>query len=88
MVIGNAILLFIGAQLIQSDRHLSGLDIAYWLVVLLVVSARFVDIKYFAGTDEYGTPASLRHARRFAIKVVSVAGILWLVIHLVIEIRR
>lgn len=88
MAIGNAVLLVVGAQLIQSDQHLSGLDAAFWLIVLLTVGARFIDIRYFAGTDGFGVRSTLADWRRYAIKMVSLAGIVWLVMHLVIELRR
>jgi hypothetical protein len=88
MMIGNGVLFLVGVQLIQSDQHLSGLDAAFWLILLLTVGARFIDIRYFAGTDGFGVPSTLSDWRRYAIKMVSLAGIVWLVMHLVIELRR
>lgn len=88
MAIGNAFLLLIGGHLIQSDQHLSGLDAAFWLILLLTVGARFIDIRYCAGTNGFGVPSTLADWRRYAIKMVSLAGIGWLVMHLVIELRR
>lgn len=88
MAIGNAVLLLVGVQLIQLDQHLSGLDAAFWLILLLTVGARFIDIRYFAGTDGFGVPSTFADWRRHAIKMVSLAGIVWLAMHLVIELRR
>jgi hypothetical protein len=88
MAIGNALLMLIGVQILQSDRRFSGLDVAYLLVVLLIVGARLADIRYFAGADQFGKPSTLADGRRYALKVVSLAGFVWLAVHLVIQIVR
>jgi len=88
MAIRDVVLLIVGVQLIQSDQHLSGFEIAFWLTVLLTVGARLIDIRHFAGTDRFGVPSTLAEWRRYATKMVSLAGIVWLVMHLVIALRR
>jgi hypothetical protein len=40
-----------------------------------------------AHTDGFEVPSTLADWRHYAIKMVSLAGIVWLVMHLVIEIR-
>lgn len=53
MAIGNAVLFLIVVPGFRSGRHFSGLDIASWLVVILIVTARSVDLRHFAGKDEF-----------------------------------
>lgn len=93
MALGDAVLLIVGVHLIHSDRHLSGLNAAFWLTVLLTVNARFTDTRYFAGTDGLVFPSPRSDwkcdaIKCDAIKMVSLAGIAWFVMRLAIEIRR
>ena len=78
---GYLALLLIAPQIAKSARFLSGFDLAYWLVVLLIVGARYADARYFAGVDGFGEPTTNSDLRRHTIKVVLLAGLIWLALH-------
>lgn len=74
--IGSAVLLLIGTQFVQFARQLSGLDVAYKLIVLLIGGARLAEIRYFATTDGFGTPPTLSDGTRYVINVTLLLGLI------------
>lgn len=87
MLAGNAILVVIAAKMATAGGISLPIDVGFWLTVLLIVAARFVDIRYFEGRDEFGNAATMRDWRRHAIWVVSIATLIWLLIRIVAAVR-
>ncbi|OGV66422.1 MAG: hypothetical protein A3K19_27790 [Lentisphaerae bacterium RIFOXYB12_FULL_65_16] len=56
----------------------SALDIAYVLVVALLLAARFVDIRSYRGLTSEGEPATMAHWRRFSLMTCIAGLLLWL----------
>lgn len=80
MVAGN-LALFVLVLSIFNQGGFSLLDGAYWLVVVGLAVARYLDITRFAGLTADGTPASLVHFRRYGTWLVIVATGLWILVH-------
>jgi hypothetical protein len=60
----------------------SRLDVVYWTVVILILAARYADIRYFKGTTAEGNPCSIDDWRRHAFILALLAGAAWLVLRL------
>ncbi|MFO0912123.1 MAG: hypothetical protein U0795_04155 [Pirellulales bacterium] len=88
MALGNAALVLIGLHLVQSAPASVWFDVAYWLVVALIIAARFADIRYYAGTDSLGAPATLDDWRRYSFQLVALAGSGWLIAHALVAFSR
>ena len=84
MALGNLALL-ITAMLIAGNRKtsFSGADIAFWLIVGVLLVARYADIKWLDGhTADNRQAATLRHWRRYAIFLIVISLVVWLLAHL------
>jgi hypothetical protein len=82
MILGNMALLAVAGQLLTCPRGwFSGLDVAYWSVVALLIAARYADIRYCKGTTGEGKPCTLEDWRRYAVIVVLSTGVVWLALH-------
>ena len=80
---GNAILLLCLIYIIHN--HVRGLvlvDLGYWLTVVAMVAARWVDIRTYHGDTATGEPATLSHWRQYAVRLASGALVVWIIIHL------
>jgi len=79
MLFGNAIMWFLLAFIVAKRPKLpSALDAIYWLTVLSLVVARFVDIRYHNGRTAYGDdPATLKHWWRYVVLLVIAAFGSW-----------
>ncbi len=82
MAIGNFLLLGC-AGLIAKHKPwtFSAADIGYWTVVLLLLSARFVDIRIFHGETSNGEPATTGHLKRYVAVLIGVACAIWVLAH-------
>jgi hypothetical protein len=83
-LVGNAVLLFMALAIFQ--RHapffsFAGIDLAYWIMVLLLVVIRYCDIKYLGGLTSKDEPATLVHWRKYAMLVLLIAAGIWLIAH-------
>jgi hypothetical protein len=84
MVIGNFILFFMAAGICASENKGLGLkDAIYWVVVILLVLARYVDIKYLDGLTAQGAPASMTHWYRYSAGLIIGGGLVWGLAHAV-----
>ncbi len=82
MMVGNIALFLCGIAIYQNPTgYLSIADALYWALAGCLVAARFADVQYYEGTTAEGNPATLADWRRYALLVVIVAVIGWLVIH-------
>jgi hypothetical protein len=56
-------------------------DLLFWVIVILLIVARYVDIAYFEGATSYGEPATMKHWRRYAIGLGLISLVVWAVAH-------
>jgi hypothetical protein len=77
---GNAALLMLTILIIEEEA-LSGLDIAFWAIVVALIILRYIDITRMNGLTSEGEPASLQHWRRYALLLLLIAGGVWVLAH-------
>ena len=82
MAFGNLALLALAA-LIFEHKAFSMFDAIYWLLVIALAAARYVDIRRFNGLTVDGEPATATHLRLYLIKLVALAAVLWAVVHVI-----
>jgi hypothetical protein len=74
MFIGNAGLFLLALGVFyQSRTSPIGFSMAYWALVVAILFARFIDIRYFHGETGDGEPATLEHLQRHAVNLFLVA---------------
>jgi hypothetical protein len=83
-LIGGGAALAILTLFIARTGRLSGLDLVFWVVVILMAVVRFVDITRFGGLTSDGEPATARTWRRYVLRLVLIAGGLWALAHTVL----
>jgi len=72
-IVGHAVLLIFVLLIFEKNaRCLSIYDGLYLLVIVLIILARFIDIRFLKGETVYGQPASMAHLRRHIFVVVPV----------------
>ena len=82
MAVGNAALFMLAVTIAQKEAlSLSVYDLAFWLVPVVVIVVRFIDITRLGGKTVDAEPATLAHWRRYALGLVAVAVALWLAAH-------
>ena len=82
MLIGTIALMF-SLRGVWISRH-SGItwhDYIFWLVIVMMVALRYVDITWMGGQTVKGDPATRAHWRRFALILLLGGLVLWLVVH-------
>jgi hypothetical protein len=83
MLIGNAALIMcVAAILTHRGGFLSVADIVYWVLVITMGVARFVDIRKFGGRTAAGQPASATHWRRYLVFLIVASSVIWGAAHL------
>lgn len=83
MFIGNVILFLCLTCIFHNRvRGLALIDLGYWLTVLAMVAVRWVDIRSYHGDTVTGEPATLTHWRKYAVRLVVGALVVWIIIHL------
>ncbi len=80
MAFGN-LALFICAGLIVRQSAPIFTDIAYFLIVVGLVLARYIDITQCNGLTSDEKPATLADWRRYAVLLVLIATSLWVLAH-------
>lgn len=83
MLVGNGILALCAVSIAAGSALFSAADLLYWLTVGSLLAARYVDIRYFNGRTAEGKPATPAHWRRYAVVLVAVAAVVWIVAHAV-----
>jgi hypothetical protein len=63
MLGGVAILIFAGLDMVLKGNRVPTI-VLYWLTVVAIIAARFVDIRFFRGETCNGKPATMRHLIR------------------------
>jgi len=83
MVIGNSLLFICAVYVLHNQiRFISIVDLVYWMTILAMLAARYVDIRRFGGTTATGESATPAHWRRYAVWLLVGALIVWISIHL------
>ena len=85
MLIGNGILALCTLAIAAGEATFGVADVFYWITVGCLLAARYADIRYFAGKTSEGKPATMAHYRRYSIILCAVAGVVWVVVHLIPE---
>lgn len=65
----------------QSSGHLSWRDVVLAVSVVMVLIARYLDIAHFKGDTADGQPATMRHFRSHALKLIIGASAGWAIAH-------
>jgi hypothetical protein len=76
MGFGN-IALVVAALSIQRSAGWSIADLVFWLIVGLLLGARYIDIVRYQGTTVHGEPATAAHLRRYIVTLLAVAAAVW-----------
>jgi hypothetical protein len=84
MMFGNAALVIcIGTIANHRGRFLSAADAVFWVVVLVLIWLRHVDITRMKGRTASGQPATLSHWKRYAGLLLAFSLVAWAVAHAV-----
>ncbi|MGQ9504183.1 MAG: hypothetical protein ACUVQG_05225 [Thermogutta sp.] len=83
MIFGYLIAVLCGVSIVNHHGDFSLVDIIYWLAILGILAARWVDIQRFGGTRADGQSATMRDWTIHAVATLVVAVIGWIVIHFV-----
>jgi hypothetical protein len=83
MLLGNAMMAVYLVYIAQGDGPLySFFSLGFWIVLGLVLYARYMDVTRFAGTTSEGDrPATMVDVKRFSKIQVAIAGTAWVVVH-------
>ncbi len=73
MLIGNLVLVVLVFVIYESAGWTIA-DLAYWLVIGLMIGARHIDIVRFAGTTINDEPATKAHFRRYSLLVLLIGA--------------
>lgn len=83
MIGGYLIAVLCGVSIINHHGDFSLVDIIYWLAIIGVLAARWVDVKKLGGTRADGQAATMRDWSIHAAVTVVAAVIGWVIIHFV-----
>ncbi|MDQ1351726.1 MAG: hypothetical protein QG657_2031 [Acidobacteriota bacterium] len=78
MFFGIAFLIFFTISITQQNTFII-VDAALWLTVIMLVSIRYVDIKWSNGQtdDEYAESTALRNWRQYSLRLLLASGALY-----------
>jgi hypothetical protein len=76
-IFGGIAVLIYCAVYIAMGRNPGLIDAVYWIIVAAILVLRFVDIKFLKGETLDNQPATLKHWRGYALKMLIAAGVLY-----------
>ncbi len=76
-IFGGIAVLIYCAVYIAMGRNPGLVDIAYWIILALILLVRFVDIKFLKGETLDNKPATLKHWYRYALSMLLAGAILY-----------
>lgn len=76
MGFGN-IALVMAALSIYRSAGWSIADLAFWLIVGLLIGARYIDIVRYQGTTVHGEPATTAHFKRYVVMLLAASAAVW-----------
>ena len=81
--IGNVILFLCLTYIFHNRvRGLVLIDLGYWLTVVAMIAARWVDIRSYHGDTATGEPATMTHWRKYTVYLAVGALVVWIIIQL------
>jgi hypothetical protein len=66
---------------INSIPYFSVYDFIYWMIVVMLIIARYIDVKKLNGLTADGDPATPAHWRRHTFLLILVSVPLWIISH-------
>jgi hypothetical protein len=75
--LGNAALMFCAIYIAMRKAPVLA-DIIFFLLAIGLVGIRFIDIRVFKGETSENVPATLKDWRRYTIRILIVAGVLYI----------
>ena len=83
MLIGPITLALLAFGIVRAGTGwLTGLDVAFFVVLGLIVGARAIEQRSGQGATAEGKPSTWEHVRRYYFRLIAVAAALWLVANL------
>lgn len=80
-LMGGNVALFMLAIFILEKKVYSAFDIVFWAIVIGLVLARYIDIAFLKGLTSNSEPATLKHWRIYAVKLLLASTALWGLAH-------
>lgn len=81
LVGGNLALLGAAAVILRDDlAALSWMSLLFWLFAGALIGVRYLDVTRLGGLTSDGKPATLADFRRYGVKLLAFAAVLWLVV--------
>ncbi len=62
----------------QGDGWLTPRDVAWVIILALMIGARWLEVRSGAGETAAGEPATMAHFKRYATVLVPVTAVLWI----------
>lgn len=87
-LIGNVVLFFLAIEIYRTKSLISGFDIAFWILVLLLIIVRYIDIKYLKGINAEGLPATMGDWRKYVKYLLIITAGVWVLGHGLSLIKR
>jgi hypothetical protein len=83
MMGGNIALLFSFFWILKPrESASSGADIAVPVILLIMIAARYADVRFFGGSTSDGEPATMRDFYKWAALLSGISVVLWGLAHL------
>jgi len=80
-LMGGNMALFMLAVLAYHKGALSGLDVAYWAIVVGLIVLRYMDITRLNGLTSKSEPATLAHWRKYTVLLLVASASVWGLAH-------
>lgn len=81
--VGNMLLASVGISLLfRKSAAPSLLDLYYWSVVIFILAARYVDVRFCQGATTDGKEATMQDWKQHAITLVMSAAVAWGLLYL------
>ncbi len=79
MFLGNAVVAICAFSILQGEGTPVVPSLIYWLGVASLIAIRYIDIHSLHGNTADGQPATMKHWQRYALGVLGVSFVVWLV---------
>jgi hypothetical protein len=84
MMMGGVALIFCLFSIAKArPQFLSLADAFFWVAAVLMICARYLDVRFFHGTTTSGEPATMRDFAAYVIFIVLGGGACWGLAHVV-----
>jgi hypothetical protein len=65
------------------ETFFSAADVVFWCFALLMIAARYADVRHFGGATSSGEPATMRDFAYYALLLPLIGGTAWGLAHVV-----